>query len=163
MQKIVEMIPTIISIVCFVLSVVLFIAKYIALKKKASATTENEKQEAEKMICLIDQIIPSAVEFAENSGMQGGKLKKMLAVTQIMNKCLGLGIDYEANANLIDEKIEELIRFTKEVNSNNKPEEVKEELVPDEDFKCPRCLKDNVVKNPDTGLFICNDCGLQWK
>ena len=103
-----------VSIGGIVLSVISFIVTTIFSKSKNKSTTERTK----KLITLISEIVPKAITYAEKNG-NSGENKKVLALSKILLDCTSNKIDYEEQATAIDETIENLITFSKEVNAVN--------------------------------------------
>lgn len=111
-------ISTIISIAVFALSVASSIISIIIARVKNKNKLENYKSEvdrSEQVISLISTIIPQAVEYAEKNGT-GGSNKKLLALSKILVDCMNNGVDYTGASQTIDDTIEKLIEFSKEVN-----------------------------------------------
>ena len=111
-------ISEIISVGVFALSVISSIVSIIIARVKNKNKLENYKSEvdrSEQVINLISTIIPKAIEFAESNG-QGGSNKKLLALSKILVDCMNEGIDYTGASTTIDDTIEKLIAFSKEVN-----------------------------------------------
>lgn len=77
----------------------------------------NQAVDEEKAInLLITSIIPASIELAEHSGIIGGKLKKVIAMSDCMLKCSEAHIDWQKVSDFVSGKIEELISFSKQVN-----------------------------------------------
>ena len=111
-------IESIVSIAVFALSVVSSIISILVSKFKNKSKLEDYKSKtdrSEKIISLISEIIPKAVTFAEKNGYNGEN-KKLIALSQILIDCMSNGIDYKGVSDNIDETIEKLIKFSKEVN-----------------------------------------------
>lgn len=111
-------ISNIISVAVFALSVVSSIISIIIARVKNKNKLENYKSEVdrnEQIISLISTIIPQAIKFAEVNG-NGGSNKKLLALSKILVDCMNNGIDYTGASTTIDDTIEKLIEFSKEVN-----------------------------------------------
>lgn len=108
-----------ISIGVFALSVISSVISIVVSKFKSKTKLEDYKSETDrskKIISLISEIIPQAMTFAEKSG-NSGENKKLLALSKILVDCMKDGIDYTGLSDNIDDTIERLIKFTKEVNS----------------------------------------------
>lgn len=108
-----------VSIGVFVLSVISSVISILVSKFKNKSKLEEYKSGAErskKVIELISEIIPKAVAMAEKTGANGQN-KKLIAMSQILIDCMNNGVDYSGVSNSIDETIEKLITFSKEVNS----------------------------------------------
>lgn len=111
-------ISEIISIAVFALSVISSIISIVVSKFKNKSKLEDYKSETDrskKVISLISEIIPKAMTFAEKSGANGEN-KKLLALSRILIDCMNNGIDYTGVSENIDDTIEKLIAFSKEVN-----------------------------------------------
>lgn len=108
-----------ISVGVFALSVVSTVISIIVSKVKNKTKLEDYKSKADrgqKVISLISEIIPQAMTFAEKSG-NSGENKKLLALSKILIDCMNNGIDYSGVSENIDDTIEKLISFSKEVNT----------------------------------------------
>lgn len=78
----------------------------------------NQAVDDEKAInLLITSIIPASIELAEHSGIIGGKLKKVIAMSDCMLKCSEAHIDWQKVSDFVSGKIEDLINFSKQVNN----------------------------------------------
>ena len=107
-----------IAIGVFALSVISSIVSIIVARLKNKSKLEDCKSETDrskKIISLISEIIPKAMMFAEKSGTTGDN-KKLLALSKILIDCMNNGIDYTGVSDNIDKTIEELVKFSKEVN-----------------------------------------------
>lgn len=111
------------------LAIINFLMVRINRKKKkqdvvlSEETLQEDKSDssiAEDVLKLVKEIIPSVIEEVEHSGVLGSDAKKCVALSKIMLKCSELGIDYNANVKTISETIEDLIKFSKQVNSSLK-------------------------------------------
>ena len=87
------------------------------VKKERDEATED-KLHLGILNILTNSIIPTAIKMAEKSGVAGAGLKKLVAVSQVMQLCSEQHIKYEEYAELVSNKIEELIDFSKEVNAS---------------------------------------------
>ena len=108
-----------ISIGVFALSVISSVISIVVSKFKSKSKLEDYKSETDrskKIVSLISEIIPQAMTFAEKSG-NNGENKKLLALSKILVDCMKGGIDYTGLSDNIDDTIERLIKFSKEVNS----------------------------------------------
>lgn len=108
-----------ISIGVFALSVISSVISIVVSKFKSKSKLEDYKSETDrskKIVSLISEIIPQAMTFAEKSG-NNGENKKLLALSKILVDCMKDGIDYTGLSDNIDETIERLIKFSKEVNA----------------------------------------------
>lgn len=128
-----------IDIVSYILSGLITIISLVSLffssrKSKLRGNENNSKDEKIKNLEAINKdlslanttfskakeiidYIPIAIEESEKSGLSNGPAKKVYALSLIMLKCSEKGVDYQENANIIAEKIENLISFSKEVNA----------------------------------------------
>ncbi len=78
----------------------------------------NQAVDEEKALnLLITSIIPASIELAEHSGIIGAKLKKVIAMSDCMLKCSEAHIDWQKVSDFVSNKIEELISFSKQVNT----------------------------------------------
>ena len=108
-----------ISIGVFALSVISSVISIVVSKFKSKTKLEDYKSETDrskKIVSLISEIIPQAMTFAEKSG-NNGENKKLLALSKILVDCMKGGIDYTGLSDNIDDTIERLIKFSKEVNA----------------------------------------------
>ena len=108
-----------ISIGVFALSVISSVISIVVSKFKSKSKLEDYKSETDrskKIVSLISEIIPQAMTFAEKSG-NNGENKKLLALSKILVDCMKGGIDYTGLSDNIDDTIERLIKFSKEVNA----------------------------------------------
>lgn len=120
-----------VAVLCFevlgVVSLLVYkVVKHCKSKKEEMAESEQLSQELklsnqavdeEKAInLLITSIIPASIELAEHSGIIGGKLKKVIAMSDCMLKCSEAHIDWQKVSDFVSGKIEELISFSKQVN-----------------------------------------------
>ena len=108
-----------ISIGVFALSVISSVISIVVSKFKSKSKLEDYKSETDrskKIVSLISEIIPQAMTFAEKSG-NNGENKKLLALSKILVDCMKDGIDYTGLSDNIDETIERLIKFSKDVNA----------------------------------------------
>jgi len=115
-----------ISIGVFALSIISTVISIIVSKIKGKTTLEEYKSETDrskKVISLISTIIPQAMTFAEKSGNNGDN-KKLLALSKILIDCMNNDIDYKGVSDNIDDTIEQLIAFSKEVNAVSVKKEV---------------------------------------
>ena len=111
-----------VSIGVFALSVISSVVSILVSKFKNKTKLEEYKSGAErskKVIELISEIIPKAVTVAEKTGVTGEN-KKLIALSQILIDCMNNGIDYGSVSDNVDKTIEELIKFSKEVNTSIK-------------------------------------------
>lgn len=107
-----------VSIGVFILSVISSIISILVSKFKNKNKLEEYKSKAErakKVVELVSEIIPKAVSTAEKTGTMGNN-KKLIALSQILIECMNNNIDYSSVAENIDKTIEDLIKFSKEVN-----------------------------------------------
>lgn len=119
-------ISNIVSIGVFALSVISTVVSIFISKFKNKNKLEDYKSETDrskKVISLISEIIPKAMSFAEKTGV-GGENKKLLALSKILIDCMNNGIEYSGVSDNIDKTIEELIKFSKEVNAVTVSKEV---------------------------------------
>lgn len=120
-----------VAVLCFEILAVCGLIGYKLVKrhvdKKAKASEvellskelklSNEAVDEEKAInMLVNSIIPASIELAEKSGIMGGQLKKVLAMSDCMLKCSEAHIDWQKVSEFVSGKIEELIDFSKKVN-----------------------------------------------
>ena len=78
----------------------------------ANKTVDEEKA----LNLLVTEIIPASIELAEKSGILGGELKKVVAMSDVMLKCSEAHIDWSKVSEFVSGKIEDLIEFSKKVN-----------------------------------------------
>lgn len=109
---------SIVSLIVFSFSVVICILNKIKKHKNG----EYEKDAQDEMT-LIKDIIPFAIEKAEESHVGNGALKKMLALSDILLSCQDANIDYGKYKTFIEEQLETLISFSKGVNKREKDQE----------------------------------------
>lgn len=124
----IENLKTIVTLVILGINVLLLIFNVIcAIVKKAKNVDNNEEElkseNATNLIEVIRNFIPQAIEQAEKSGIVGGENKKLLALSQILLNCNEVNFDYKTNASLINDCLEELIEFSKKVNSRKEGEQ----------------------------------------
>lgn len=100
-----------ISIGSIIVSVIAFLINTFCTNK----TKKNTVERSNKIITLISEIIPKAMIYGEKNATVGEN-KKILALSKILLDCTANGINYEEKANDIDELIEKLVEFSKEVN-----------------------------------------------
>lgn len=80
--------------------------------------TKSQLKDSEDMLAIIREIIPTAIKTAEKCGLQvSGPAKKLLAISDVIQRCATNGIDYNAFAADIDRILEDQIEFSKEVNA----------------------------------------------
>ena len=96
--------------------VILFIIKQFK-KTFQKEAYEADNEELNAINKLVQNIIPKAIEVAEKVKGVPGEVKKNLALGEVMQQCISNDIDYEGHKAFIDEKIEEVIKLTKEVNA----------------------------------------------
>ena len=108
-----------ISIGSIIVSVMAFVINTFCTNK----TKKNTVGKFNKIITLISEIIPKAMIYGENNATVGEN-KKIIALSKILIDCAANGISYEEEANEIDETIEKLIKFSKEVNAVTVKKEV---------------------------------------
>lgn len=109
---------SIVSLIVFSFSVVICILNKI--KKHKNGECEKDAQDEN---ILIKDIIPFAIEKAEESHVGNGALKKMLALSDILLSCQDANIDYGKYKTFIEEQLETLISFSKGVNKREKDQE----------------------------------------
>ena len=115
-----------VSIGVFILSVISSVISILVSKFKNKNKLEEYKSGTErnkKVIELISEVIPKAMMIAEKTGVKGDT-KKLIASSQILLDCMNRDIEYTGISNVIDEFIEKLISFSKEVNSVSVNKEV---------------------------------------
>lgn len=130
-EAIMNSIQAISTIVILIINIALLlynIIKSVIGKKKNSQLfiSENEVDKSEvveNVVDIIKRIIPQAIIQAEKSGIKGSENKKLLALSQILLSCNAENFDYKANAELIDECLEDLIEFSKVVNAKKESDE----------------------------------------
>ena len=133
LKPIIEYITSIASALVFLFTATLFVINKIKSKhKKLSAEEENEalREQVDRegaLLTLSNTIIPEAIKEVEHMPFIDGKTKKMLALSHILLHCNSLGYDFELYKDFINEKLEALISFSKQVNEEYTPK--KEETV----------------------------------
>ena len=135
MSKIIELITRYSYVAILILEIVAFAflvlyklwkhhkAKKVKVDELAEVKKERDEATEDKLHLhilnvLTNSIIPTAIKMAEKSGVAGAGLKKLVAVSQVMQLCSEQHIKYEEYAELVSSKIEELIDFSKEVNAS---------------------------------------------
>ena len=103
------------ALTIIVLTVLYIIKQFKKAFKKEGYEEENIELNAINQ--LVQNIIPKAIEVAEKVKGVPGVVKKNLALGEVMQQCISNDIDYEGHKAFIDEKIEEVIKLTKEVNA----------------------------------------------
>lgn len=94
--------------------------------KKANGKTEEANEELKDTNALIDGLkgqfevlgdfLIKAMEQAEESGMTGLG-KKAYVISLVIQKCAELNLNYNSIKDIVASKIEELVEFSKRVNS----------------------------------------------
>lgn len=77
---------------------------------------DEETIEHDKVIELIKNLIPKAMEYAETNGANG-ETKKLLAMSKLMLDCNTINIDFSKYQSMIDDTIETFVDFSKKVNT----------------------------------------------
>ena len=121
MNKLLEYLPYIITLVNFVLYLVIFLCtKRIKGSKKL---TENERKELTSKVETLQSlqevlvnVVPQAIELAEKSGAMTPEAKKLIAMSQVMLQCSKQGLSFTEYQDKISDTIENDIMLTKRVN-----------------------------------------------
>lgn len=89
-----------------------------AVETATALCDEATKKAREEAIInkLVTVIIPAGIKVAEHLGVTGKQVKKMLCLSHVMQLCVQESIDYKTYADFINEEIEALVEFSKEVN-----------------------------------------------
>ena len=160
MEKITSYVYVGVMALLIVVTIVNIFTKIFSKKKhnKSEAENENEKESQTEygtngpsseldspMLKLVKNIIPNAMELAEQSGVIGPSLKRLIALSNINLACNQEGIDYTANLDFIIKTVEDLISFSKCVNAKkaeNKPIEAQESQAVEQ-----KPLENNVIES----------------
>lgn len=121
-KEILALIGTCLPIATFITWFVLIFVKKLKepRKDKIKAVQEALSEASEMnatMFTLLNDIVPAAIETAEKSGMPNGVTKKVFCVSQVIQECAKRGIEYTEYADKINEMVEGLISFSKQVNT----------------------------------------------
>ena len=114
LEKIIKIGASSLSLIVFAFSVVMFTLNKI--KKHKNGICESEAQDE---IALLKDIIPFAIEKAEQLNVDGS-VKRVLALSDILLNCQNANIDYNKYKDFIEQQLEELISFSKDVNKRDK-------------------------------------------
>lgn len=110
-------IKAIVGLVCMCISLIVNLITFILERKKAGKVVGLTG-----MLELIETIVPTAMEYAENAGLNSGELKKLIALNKVKEYCSQR--DIKADDTIVSNLIESLIVFSKTVNSNKSKTEV---------------------------------------
>lgn len=81
--------------------------------------TKSRFNSTQDLLTIFTEILPASVIMAEKAGIGiNGATKKLLAISDIIQKCSVKGISYTDYANQIDAQLEAELDLTKQVNSN---------------------------------------------
>lgn len=131
MNEIVKIIVDYASLVILLASIIITAINAIILyaRKKQVKNVEEVKEElndtksgtegTEGLLELLTKALPEAMKLAEGTGVSG-VAKKLLALSQIVLECNTKGINYNENKEVIDEALENLISFSRDVNTKPK-------------------------------------------
>lgn len=127
----IDLTQLIITVVIIIINLIILIVNFVKAiinKVKRSKGEEVETTEAEDIeaiensaddiVEIVKTIVPQAMMQAEQAGIVGSDNKKLLALSKVLLDCEAKGIDYKKNAELINDTIENLITFSKNVNAN---------------------------------------------
>jgi len=114
----------VISLLATALNVIISLIKGKTIKKSKNnideleeelEDTKSELESSETMFEIINKILPQAIELAESEQVSG-TTKKIIALAKVIQECANNGYDYSQFSNIVEEALEDLIHFSKEVN-----------------------------------------------
>lgn len=121
-EQIIKYASTLLSLLVFIFTAVLFVINKIKAKHKRVSAEEKAEELEEQLedkdatFKLVNEIIPLAIKKAEDTPLIDGQTKKLLALSEILLNCNSQCIDFELYKDFISEQIENLIEFSKEIN-----------------------------------------------
>lgn len=121
-----------ICIISIVITIITTIVGKIKAKKeqdKAKCSVDKELGEKEEfksrlgftedLLTILTEILPTSITMAEQAGVGiNGATKKLLAISDIIQKCSVKGIDYNVYAKDIENQLEATIDLTNNVNTH---------------------------------------------
>lgn len=109
-----------------------FVKKRKAKSEGSEEVVEEEQalpNPFEKLLDIIENVVPKAIEIAEVSGAKTSDSKKSIALSNIVLECINRGVDYKGNFQEINDALERLITMSNKVNINKEHKEVESDEV----------------------------------
>ena len=105
----------IVSLIVLILTVISVVVRLVVITLKKNKL-KDAADKANNVLQLLDDVIPAAMIFAEQVGGTP-EAKKLIAVSKVIDECVAKDIDYTEISEAINDSIEKLIGFSKQVNS----------------------------------------------